>query len=70
MRRAWRHVTPRTSDIQVLDVERVVFDELAARLDLIAHERREHQIGFGVIFGADLQTSGMPAAPTPLRWTS
>ena len=26
------------SDVEVLDVERVVFDELPARLDLIAHQ--------------------------------
>src|SRR5215472_10175144 len=43
------------SDVQVLHVERVVLDELAARLDLIAHQRREHQVGFGVVLGLDLQ---------------
>ena len=43
-------------DIEILDVERVVFDELAPRLDLVAHQRREHQVGFHVIFGADLRS--------------
>src|SRR5256885_8595958 len=43
------------SDIEVLDVEGVVFDELPARFDLITHERGEHQVCFGVIFGTHLQ---------------
>src|SRR5437762_3392355 len=43
------------SDIEVFYVERVVFDELAARLDLIAHERGEHQVGFRVVLGLHLQ---------------
>src|ERR1044072_2434309 len=43
------------SDIEGLDVEGVVFDELAPGFDLISHQRREHQIGFRVIFGAHLQ---------------
>ena len=42
-------------DIEILDVERVVFDELAARFHLVAHQRREHQVGLGVILGPDLQ---------------
>src|ERR1051325_6415278 len=42
-------------DVEILDVERVVLDELPARFDLVAHERREHEIRFGVIFGAHLQ---------------
>ena len=42
-------------DIQVLHVEGVVFDELAARLDLVAHQRGEHQVGFRVILGAHLE---------------
>ena len=50
--------------VEVLDVERVVFDELAARLDLIAHQRREHQVGFGVIFGAHLQQRPDRADPS------
>src|SRR5688572_1886027 len=48
-------MTPVQSDIEVLDIQRVVFNELAARLDLIAHQRREHQVGFRVIFGAYLE---------------
>src|SRR5438067_6401281 len=43
------------SDVQVLYIQRVVLDELAARLHLIAHQRREHQVRFGVILGAHLQ---------------
>src|SRR5687767_5790610 len=43
------------SNIEIPHVERVVFDELSARLDLVAHQRGEHLIGFGVIFGAHLQ---------------
>src|SRR5687768_3932486 len=43
------------SDIQIPHVERVVLDELSARLDLVAHQCRKHLIGFGVIFGAHLQ---------------
>src|SRR5919108_4926629 len=42
-------------DVQILHFERVVFDELAPGLDLVTHERREHQVGFHVIFGLDLQ---------------
>src|SRR4051794_32519475 len=37
------------SDVEVLHVERVRLDELAARLDLIAHERREDLVrGVGI----------------------
>ena len=53
-----RHVCSadvRVSDVEIADVECVVFDELAPRLDLITHQRREHLIGLGVILGADLQ---------------
>src|SRR5688500_6291928 len=41
--------------IQVLHVERVVLDELSSRLDLIAHQRREHLVGLGMVLGTDLQ---------------
>src|SRR3954447_876791 len=40
------------SDVEVLDVERVVFDELAARFHLVPHEGREHEVRFHVILGA------------------
>src|SRR6516162_1833608 len=46
---------PLRSDVEVFHVQRVVLDELAARLDLIAHQRGEHQVGFGVVLGLDLQ---------------
>src|ERR1700741_3798947 len=37
-------------DIQVLYVERIVFDELAPCLDVFAHQRGEDSLGFGNIF--------------------
>src|SRR5690349_25162574 len=47
---------PRSAlDIQVLDVESVVLDELAPRLDLVAHQRGEHEVGLRMIFGFHLQ---------------
>src|SRR5215208_1385662 len=51
----WELGVDKRSDIEILDVERVVFDELAARFDLVAHQRREHQVGLGVVFGLDLK---------------
>ena len=47
--------------VEVLHVERVVFDELPARLDLIAHERREHLVGFRVVLFADLKNAVVDA---------
>src|SRR6478736_1424409 len=48
--------SPRSAlDVKILDVERIVFDELPARLDLIAHQRGEHQVRFRVIFGLHLE---------------
>src|SRR5262245_29690703 len=44
----WLHV-------EVSDVKRVVFDELAARLDLIAHQGREHLVRLGMILRTNLQ---------------
>ena len=41
--------------VEVSDVERVVLDELAPRLDLVAHQRGEHLVRLGVVLGADLQ---------------
>ena len=38
------------SDVQVPDIQRVFFDEFAPRFDLVAHEGREHLVGFGVVF--------------------
>src|SRR4051812_27985377 len=52
---SWR----RGSDVEIPDIERVVLDELAARLHLVAHQRREHLIGFGVVFSADLKQRAM-----------
>ena len=42
-------------DIQVLHVERVLFDKLAARLHVIAHQISEDALGFQLIFHAHLQ---------------
>src|SRR6266508_6486296 len=41
--------------IQIANVECVVRDELAAGLDLVAHECGEHLVGLRVIFRTDLQ---------------
>src|SRR6187200_617559 len=51
---SWRWDS-RPSNIEIPHVERVVFDEFPARLDLVAHQRGEHLIGFRVILGANLQ---------------
>src|SRR5512136_388702 len=50
-----RHEAPGRSDVEVPDVERVFLDELAPRLDLVTHQGREHQVGLGVVLGANLQ---------------
>src|SRR3970040_212119 len=42
-------------NIKVLYVERIVLDELAAPLELVANQRRERQVRFHVILGADLR---------------
>ena len=55
---------PTSSDIQVLHVQRIVFDELAARLDLIAHQRREHQVRLRMILGAHLQQRPLGSDPS------
>ena len=39
-----------SSDVEVTDVEGVVFDEGAARFDDIAHEDGEHAVGFDHVF--------------------
>ena len=41
-------------DVEVRDGERVALDELAARLDLIAHQRREDLVGGDRVFDAHL----------------
>src|SRR5271167_2045467 len=40
------HQTCGSSDVEVADVERVLFDELAPRLDLVAHQRAEDFLSF------------------------
>src|SRR5262245_31127134 len=53
--RARRDTSARVLHVKVLDVECVVFDELAAGLDLITHQGGEHLIRLRVVFGANLQ---------------
>src|SRR5262249_10189359 len=47
----------RRSDIQVLDVQRVLLDELASGLDLITHEDREELVGLHGVVDTHLQKS-------------
>src|SRR5271165_4703365 len=42
-------------DVEVLHVERIVFDEFAARFDVFAHERCENAFGFGQILELHLE---------------
>src|SRR5262245_52022373 len=42
-------------DVEVLDAERVVLDEAAARLDLVAHQGREDLVCFVGVLDAHLQ---------------
>src|SRR3954468_1634716 len=42
-----------TSDIQELHVLRVLLDEQAAGLDLVAHQRREDKVGGGGVLDVD-----------------
>src|SRR6476619_1747598 len=42
------------SDVEVGDLQRVVLDELATRLDHVAHERREDLVGRDGVFDAHL----------------
>src|SRR5262245_17674387 len=44
-----------TSDLDGLYVARSGLDELPPRLDLISHQRGEHQVRFGVILGPNLE---------------
>src|SRR6266480_4893553 len=46
---------PPRLDIEIGDVERVFLDEIAARLDRVAHEDREHLIGAHSVLHRDLE---------------
>ena len=46
-----------TLDVQVLHVERVIFDKFSARFDIFAHEGGEDGVGFGDVFQLDLKQS-------------
>src|SRR3954463_5717142 len=56
-RKAYRGQTsPSTSsDVEIAHVERVLFDELAPRLDQIAHQLREDAIGLFHLFDLHLE---------------
>ena len=47
------------SDIQIAHVERVVLDVLAARLDFVAHEAREHFLGLDGVGDSTLQQAAL-----------
>src|ERR1017187_1131840 len=42
-------------DIQILHVERVVFDEFSTRFHVFAHQRGEDSFALGYVFQSDLQ---------------
>lgn len=41
------------SDVEILHIERIVFDELASALDVFAHQRGEDLFGLHQVFEAD-----------------
>src|SRR5215468_10031183 len=45
------------SDVQVLHERGVLLDELAARLDHLAHERGEHELRLGLVLELHLEQS-------------
>src|SRR5207245_1699329 len=58
--RACADASPRASAsrpvvVDVLDFQGVLLDELAARLDLLAHQGAEHFVGLEGVFEVDLQ---------------
>ena len=50
-------------NVEVPDVQRVVFDELAARLDDVAHQAGEHLIGFDGIIVVQIDLQQACASP-------
>ena len=42
-------------DVQILDVQRIVFDKLAPLLDIFAHQRGEYLLGFHKVFQLHLK---------------
>ncbi len=50
-------VHPKSLDIEIGDLEGISFDKIPTRLDLVAHERREDQVGGHPVFDIDLQKS-------------
>ena len=44
-----------TLNVQILHIQRVVFDEFTPRFDLVAHEDGEDAVGFDGVFDADLE---------------
>src|SRR5262245_18138972 len=45
----------RALDVQILHAQRVVLDEAAPRLDLVAHQRREDLVGLVGVLDTDLE---------------
>src|SRR5688500_3162577 len=43
------------SDVQILHVLRILLDELPARLDVVAHQRREDLVGFDRVLERHLE---------------
>ncbi len=46
-------------NVQILNVQRVVFDKFAARFDLVAHQHSENLIGFDRVINFDLQQGAL-----------
>ena len=42
-------------NVEVLHIQGIVFDELAPRLDVLAHQGSEDGLGFGDVFELDLE---------------
>src|SRR5260221_9514076 len=57
--RGSRHYGPRASDVEVRNPQRVGLDELAARLDLVAHERREDLAGADGVLDLHLEQDAL-----------
>src|SRR5205807_2322162 len=44
-------------DIEIPDVQRILLDEIAAGLDGVSHENREHPVRLETVFDGDLEES-------------
>src|SRR6185503_3224621 len=52
-----RRLSPNISHVEVAHVERILFDELPARLDLVAHQHAEELVGAHRIVDSDAEQS-------------